>query len=825
MLIAAFSQCAGQNIAYVNTGVYPTGVAVNPVTDTVYIANQGPFDPQKNTLQCEKTSTVTALDGASNLTWTIPVGFCPDTPAVNTATNRIYVANSLGDDLMVLDGATSTLLADIQLGDGTGTPSAVAVNPVTNMVYVADTDAVVVVDGATNTVTADISTYDNPQQVIVDPVRNRIYVLCFGTVLYGQSGVIEIDGATSQKTYLQTEEEPMGMALNPVTNMLYISAVGGAGQQESIEILDGSNFNNYTVQYIGRAGVTQVVTNPVTGLVYMIVNAGIDVVNWPNPAATPQIHTFSLPVDGSAEQLAVDPAVNKIYIAGYLTGTGLVMDGLTNAITSLDFATPESGPNEFGIAVNPATHKAYITSATDNVVGVVNTTVPSHVNVGVGGLPSGILVDPAAHRVYTGNIHPTGTNIYSLDTDTLAVRKTAIGTYAAYMALNPITSTAYFSNEFSSRIYAVSSTTNEVTPIVTVPFFGGVHTTVNPVTDAVYQVDAALSRVYAINVSQNNTVSYLSPTGKGADNVAVNPVTQRLYVTNNMEETVSVFNLVSGATIFKVPTGSGPRAIAVNPATDQVAVVNHSGHSVTVFDGATYASQNLAAGVYPCAVTYDPVNGNIFVANCASPYVTGIDGQTFREKTFPTGISQAFPDAIAVNPGTGRVYAGINAGYVQVIIEAGGISYLIPTDTGNNTNGVGVDVLTGTAYASNEYGFDITVVREETGATPVPLTTTIEPLANNTSPSATPQFTFQASSAFAPVVTTPYTVYYAVDSQRGAWSAAKAAGPGTFTGTTGPLLPGVHVLYAYAADGQDTGQAGTVLTGSIAAYQFLVAQQ
>ena len=67
--------------------------------------------------------------------------------AVNPVTNKIYVANQR-QQMTVIDGATN----DHHPGVVGSNPRAVAVNPVTNKIYVANVrDTVTVIDGATNT--------------------------------------------------------------------------------------------------------------------------------------------------------------------------------------------------------------------------------------------------------------------------------------------------------------------------------------------------------------------------------------------------------------------------------------------------------------------------------------------------------------------------------------------------------------------------------------------------------------------------------------------------------------------------------------------------
>jgi YVTN family beta-propeller protein len=107
--------------ATVPAGFSPRAVAVNPVTNKVYVVNAG-------------ADNVTVIDGATNGTTDVPAGSAPWSVAVNVVTNTIYIANSGSSNVTVIDGATdatTTVPAGV-------TPIAVAANPVTNKAYVAN---------------------------------------------------------------------------------------------------------------------------------------------------------------------------------------------------------------------------------------------------------------------------------------------------------------------------------------------------------------------------------------------------------------------------------------------------------------------------------------------------------------------------------------------------------------------------------------------------------------------------------------------------------------------------------------------------------------
>src|SRR5205085_52544 len=105
-------------------------------------------------------------------------------------------------------------------------PIALAVNPVTNKIYVgcdvarADQQTVAVIDGATNAVsTLSASAY--PRAIAVNPVTNKIYILN-----QGNFSVTVIDGATNTGPTIQVQNNPVAVLVNPVTNKIYIGHEG-----------------------------------------------------------------------------------------------------------------------------------------------------------------------------------------------------------------------------------------------------------------------------------------------------------------------------------------------------------------------------------------------------------------------------------------------------------------------------------------------------------------------------------------------------------------------------------------------------------------------
>ena len=79
------------------------------------------------------SDSVTVIDGATNNTTPIPVGFAPNAIAVNENTNKIYVTNYSDSTVTVIDANDSNKTNTISVGFF---PSSIAINMITNKVYV-----------------------------------------------------------------------------------------------------------------------------------------------------------------------------------------------------------------------------------------------------------------------------------------------------------------------------------------------------------------------------------------------------------------------------------------------------------------------------------------------------------------------------------------------------------------------------------------------------------------------------------------------------------------------------------------------------------------
>lgn len=239
----------------------PNGVAVNPVTNTIYVTNEYNYETN---LKPNWHNSVFVINGSTNsISKTITVGFGPYGVSANSMTNKIYVSNYIDGTVSVIDGVTDNVVSTIQVGTH---PVFVAVNPNTNLVYVANSDSntVSVINGSTNALTSTISGFNNPEGIAVNPNTNKIYV-----ANYNNGTLSVIDGTTDSVVgSLFVGNGAYGVNVNPMTNKIYVSIDGKYGGGDTVSVIDGS-IDAYMQALQVSTGPTAIGINPTTDKIYV----------------------------------------------------------------------------------------------------------------------------------------------------------------------------------------------------------------------------------------------------------------------------------------------------------------------------------------------------------------------------------------------------------------------------------------------------------------------------------------------------------------------------------------------------------------------------
>jgi YVTN family beta-propeller protein len=131
--------------------------------------------------------------------------------------------------MSVIDGITNEIIDTISVGK---TPYGVAVNPLSNKIYVTDivTDTVTVIDGETNEISAKIPVGKKPTGLAIDipdkkGENNRLYV-----ANYDSDSVSVIDTVTNELTNIITlvGDSPVGIYQQQVISKQYSVKYSGS---------------------------------------------------------------------------------------------------------------------------------------------------------------------------------------------------------------------------------------------------------------------------------------------------------------------------------------------------------------------------------------------------------------------------------------------------------------------------------------------------------------------------------------------------------------------------------------------------------------------
>ena len=475
--------------------------------------------------------------------------------------------------------------------------------------------------------------------------------------------------------------------------------------------------------------------------------------------------------------------------------------------------------------MNPVTNKIYVANESDSTVTVIDGATNGTSTVSVGSSPQAVAVNPVTNKIYvanTGTFTISGTTVTVIDGATNNTTTVSVGTRPQALAVNPVTNKIYVANNVSNNVTVIDGTTNATTTITlgTSPL----DVAVNPVTNKIYVSTASDPNglTGSLTVIDGATNSTTIVTAGSASMLAVNPLTDMIFANQGQY----VVAMIDGATNTSATLGGAlfsSSAVAVNALTNQIYVTGQGScicpGAVTVFDGATGASTSIGVGTAPGAVAVNPLTNKIYVANAGYPgyplpsNVTVIDGATSAERTVNVGGV----GAMTVNPVSNKIY--VTNGNTVTVID-GATNTTTTVAAGTNPSGVAVNPVTNKVYVANNGDGTVTEITEAQ-AQPNPLTTAIIPLPGNSTTNAAQVFQFTASNSAAPPVT---NLYFQFDTFGGPWNTGTpGTEAGSFSGAASGLSVGTHILYAFAADGEEATsimEASSPVIGGTTAYLF-----
>ncbi|HEX2304883.1 MAG TPA: YncE family protein [Nitrososphaeraceae archaeon] len=327
----------------INSGSFPIGIDINPITNKLYVANQ-----------FSNTISVIDIDN-SKVEKNIDVGNSPYDVDVNPFSNRIYTSNRDSDTISVIDGFTNKELTDIKVGES---PLGIGINLARGWVYVAnfDSNTITVIDAINNRIRESLKYASSPYDIVINPLTNKVYVSDLG-----KDSILVLDG--NNNTLVSTipvGSKPSALAINTQTNTIYVSNFSN----DSVSVINGTSNNVETDIKVGNNPVG-IGVNPRTNKIYVnnLVDNTVSVING---TTTKVIENISLEpaIIGSgvntpfiniplkvtfpliASKLAVDPITNFTYVTNPRSNGIITIDGEADKVItkiSIDINPPNAG--------------------------------------------------------------------------------------------------------------------------------------------------------------------------------------------------------------------------------------------------------------------------------------------------------------------------------------------------------------------------------------------------------------------------------------------------------------------------------------------------
>jgi DNA-binding beta-propeller fold protein YncE len=344
------------------TGTGPSGLDVNPNTNTLYVANQGNTVSVIDTAVCNEQQL-----GGCDQTWpTVGLGGNPFRVAVNKATNTVYVAKFNGT-LSVIDGATcnASVHASCNQPQATTTvgasPSDLVVDEVSNTIYVANrnSNTISVVDGRhcqgsdTSGCSQPWFTFtvgSSPQSLTFNPNNQTLYVGMNAGAYVSVVSALHCNNQDttdcSAKANVPVHDSPIAIGVVVDTNTVYV--VNRFSM--SVSIFDGS-----------MCHASNVAGCPTSMAPRVSISAFPDALN--NP--------FASVITG--RQIAIDQVKHTVFIPTLGDTDLVVLDGTDCRADHLNACKPKiSSPRTGGTpnfaAVDPSTGTVYVTNLQESTV-------------------------------------------------------------------------------------------------------------------------------------------------------------------------------------------------------------------------------------------------------------------------------------------------------------------------------------------------------------------------------------------------------------------------------------------------------------------------
>ena len=226
-----------------------------------------------------------------------------------------------------------------------------------------------------------------PVALAIDESTNRIYV-----ANNASGSVSVIDGANDiVVATVNVGSLPYVLAVNPVTNKIFVSNTF----KDDITLIDGATNGTTTIK---AGSADSIVIDTKQDRAYLTSWEGTSLTALTSkPAIVGQIPMGGMHLWG----VALEEAAGKVYVTRAGNAQLSVVDEASGGVTNI-----ATGATPCAVAVNPASSRIYVVNHDDDTVTVIDAAYGKALTtVKVGKKPQGIALDAKANRIYVANVH------------------------------------------------------------------------------------------------------------------------------------------------------------------------------------------------------------------------------------------------------------------------------------------------------------------------------------------------------------------------------------------------------------------------------------
>jgi YVTN family beta-propeller protein len=589
---------------------------------------------------CEKRSDIKLLEGTE---------VYPDDMSVNENTNMIYVIihpSSQNDpSIKVIDCTKYDRFEENITEKGA---SKLAIDPKTNMIYVANTGS-------------------NTVSVIQDDASNDFLVFLKRLLPIYKTNLHNVKS-------IPVGIQPNAIAIDRATNKIYVANTNS----NSVSVIDGDSSNPNVVKSI-PVGIqpNAIAINPTTNKIY-VANTGSNTVSVIDGKMDYAI-IKNITVGKAPFAISIDEKTKKVYVANRDSNTLSLIDGYSK--TNNVLYTIPVGKAPIDIAIddiatynNPKNDKSYIyvANADSETVSMIDGKTNNVIrSIPLEFIPRSIAVDRQSDMLYINSLDLTAGGILEVRDNSVPEhpKYVQVGNDPQHLAINPTTNKIYVANTGSDSVSVIDGKTKNVTNVIEVKGKQPSGIAINPTTNKIYVANTGSDSVSVIKDDSGNLDNITNlKVGKKPNAIAINPTTNKIYVANTGSDSVSVIKDDSGnIAIRNVLVGKNLSNLAVNPTTNKIYVANTNSNSVSVVDGNTDSimkSVRLPFDIdQSTTMAVDPKANIIYVIGSAQNQFSNIDGITdniIHSKNQQLNITNSLkggPMVLAFNPNNDQIYA------------------------------------------------------------------------------------------------------------------------------------------------------------------------